>query len=42
MIVGLGSDPALAAAIVLTGAGVVGQVAFRTALYGKGRITAAE
>ena len=41
-LVGLGSDPALAAAIVLTGAGLVGQVAFRAALYGKGRGVTAE
>ncbi|WP_338665666.1 multidrug effflux MFS transporter [Pararoseomonas sp. SCSIO 73927] len=41
-LVGLGSNPALAAAVVLTGAGVVGQVAFRVALYGKGRVVSAE
>ncbi|MCR0985218.1 multidrug effflux MFS transporter [Roseomonas populi] len=39
---GLGSDPALAAAIVLTGAGIVGQIAFRTALRGKKGMIAAE
>ncbi|MFH5923284.1 multidrug effflux MFS transporter [Roseomonas xinghualingensis] len=39
---GLGSDPALSAAMVLAGAGVVGQIAFYTALRGKRHIPAAE
>ncbi|WP_424137635.1 multidrug effflux MFS transporter [Roseomonas chloroacetimidivorans] len=39
---GLGSNAALSAALVLAGAGIVGQVAFRTALYGKKRVVAAE
>jgi DHA1 family bicyclomycin/chloramphenicol resistance-like MFS transporter len=39
---GLGSDPALSAAVVLAGAAVVGQLAFAMALRGKRRAPAAE